>query len=380
MNKVEWDKEIGGVILNNRITDQTLGIAPRPVFFEELDLLGLDKLGWVYPHCEEPLMWAINKQYYYRGEKLFEAKGANIYTMPTLEFGKGIEPMPLKPVDMSGMLAKTADIMFVLENVVYIHAGTFTMGSPVGEENREDGEVQHQVTLTKGFYMAKYQTTNAQFAAFLNAIGVKENGTCPTTDSYPAAQHPGQLLVTDCTKGDAPLYRYQWGMKWNNNQWEPMSGYSDYPAIYVSWYGADEYAHWQGGSLPTEAQWEYACRAGSTTAYTGGNDKANGLGDYGWYRENSQNQTHPVGTKKPNAWGLYDMHGNVFEWCLDGWTQSYSPDPVEDPLIPITGIGNRMMRGGTYSNPAGQCRSAYRNNNTPGDSFFYHGFRIVFNE
>ena len=116
MYKVEWDKETGGVILNNRITDQTLGIAPRPVFFEELDLLGLDKLGWVYPHCEEPLMWAINKQYYYRGEKLFEAKGANIYTMPTLEFGKGIEPMPLKPVDMAGMLAKTADIMFVLEN------------------------------------------------------------------------------------------------------------------------------------------------------------------------------------------------------------------------------------------------------------------------
>ena len=116
MYKVEWDKETGGVILNNRITDQTLGIAPRPVFFEELDLLGLDKLGWVYPHCEEPLMWAINKQYYYQGEKLFEAKGANIYTMPTLEFGKGIEPMPLKPVDMAGMLAKTADIMFVLEN------------------------------------------------------------------------------------------------------------------------------------------------------------------------------------------------------------------------------------------------------------------------
>lgn len=116
MYKVEWDVETGGVILNNRITDRTLGIAPRPVFFEELDLLGLDKLGWIYPHCEEPLMWAINKQYYYRGEKLFEAKGANIYTMPTLEFGKGIDAMTLESVDVSGMLAKTADIMFVLEN------------------------------------------------------------------------------------------------------------------------------------------------------------------------------------------------------------------------------------------------------------------------
>lgn len=264
-------------------------------------------------------------------------------------------------------------------DVVYIHAGTFTMGSPVGEEYRNQGEVQHQVTLTKGFYMAKYQTTNAQFAAFLNAIGVKEDGTCPATGSYPAAQHPGQLLVSDCKK-EVNGRTYPWGVEWNNNQWVPKSGYSDYPAIYVSWYGADEYAHWQGGSLPTEAQWEYACRAGSTTAYTGGNDAEHGLGDYGWYNGNSGNQTHPVGTKLPNAWGLYDMHGNVCEWCLDGWTLSYSPDPVEDPLIPITGIGNRMMRGGLYNDSPQNCRSAYRNNNPPGDSFYYHGFRIVFNE
>lgn len=264
-------------------------------------------------------------------------------------------------------------------DVVYIHAGTFTMGSPVGEKYRDQGEVQHQVTLTRGFYMAKYQTTNAQFAAFLNAIGVGSDGKCPTTGSYPAAQHPGQLLVSDCKK-EVNGRTYPWGVEWNNNQWVPKSGYSDYPAIYVSWYGADEYAHWQGGSLPTEAQWEYACRAGSTTAYTGGDDAEHGLGDYGWYISNSKNQTHPVGTKKPNAWGLYDMHGNVFEWCLDGWTLSYSPDPVEDPLIPINGIGNRMMRGGYYYNSAVQCRSAYRNNNPPGDSESYHGFRIVFNE
>lgn len=264
-------------------------------------------------------------------------------------------------------------------DVVYIHAGTFTMGSPVGEENRDDGEVQHQVTLTKGFYMAKYQTTNAQFAAFLNAIGVKENGKCPAADSYPAAQHPGQLLVTDCNEpynGET----YPWGVEWNNSQWVPKKGYSDYPAIYVTWYGADEYAHWQGGSLPTEAQWEYACRAGSTTAYTGGNDVARGLGDYGWYASNSQKKTHPVGTKLPNAWGLYDMHGNVWEWCLDGWTKSYSPDPVEDPLIPITEIGTRMMRGGANSTYEGYCRSASHNGKSPGDGGILDGFRIVFNE
>lgn len=260
-------------------------------------------------------------------------------------------------------------------DVVYIQAGTFTMGSPVGEEDRNQDEVQHQVTLTKGFYMAKYQTTNAQYAAFLNTIGVGSDGKCPATGSYSAAQHPGQLLVTDCTKDS-----YKWGMKWNNNQWEPMSGYSDYPAIYVSWYGADEYAHWQGGSLPTEAQWEYACRAGSTTAYTGGDDEKHGLGDYGWYASNSQNKTHPVGTKKANAWGLYDMHGNVYEWCLDGYNGGYSPESVEDPVIPVTGLGKHIMRGAAYNNTADKCRSAYRNSNVPSESLYYHGFRIVFNE
>jgi sulfatase modifying factor 1 len=264
-------------------------------------------------------------------------------------------------------------------DVVYIHAGTFLMGSPENEKDRDQGEVQHQVTLTKGFYMAKYQTTNAQYAAFLNAIGVDSDGKCPAAGIYPAAQHPGQLLVTDCTK-EYGGSTYPWGVEWKNNQWEPMSGYSDYPAIYVTWYGADEYAHWQGGSLPTEAQWEYACRAGSTTAFTGGDDATDGLGDYGWYQDNSERKTHPVGTKKANAWGLYDMHGNVYEWCLDGWIKSYSPDPVEDPLIPITGIDSRMRRGGMYGNTAGHCRSAYRNPDTANSSDYYNGFRIVFNE
>ena len=88
MYKIEWDKETGGVILNTRVTNETLGITPRPVFYEELDLLGLNKLGWTYPHTDAPLMWAVNKQYYYRGQRIFETKGANIYSKPTLEFCK----------------------------------------------------------------------------------------------------------------------------------------------------------------------------------------------------------------------------------------------------------------------------------------------------
>ena len=116
MYKITWDKETGGVLLHTRIMDGTLGVSPRPVFYEELDLLGLDKLGWEYPKCNEPLMWAVNKQYWYRGQHLFDAKGANIYNAPTLEFEKDVKPQTLVPVDMEKMLARTSDLMFVLEN------------------------------------------------------------------------------------------------------------------------------------------------------------------------------------------------------------------------------------------------------------------------
>ena len=116
MYKVTWDKETGGVLLHSRIVEGTLGISPRPVFFEELDLLGLDKLGWTYPRAKEPIMWAVNKQYWYRGDHLFDAKGANIYTKPTLEMQPGVEPAELEPVDVKAMLRRTSDLMFVLEN------------------------------------------------------------------------------------------------------------------------------------------------------------------------------------------------------------------------------------------------------------------------
>lgn len=132
--KITWDKETGGVLLHSRIVEGTLGISPRPVFYEELDLLGLDKLGWEYPHCEEPLMWAINKQYWYRGEHLFDAKGANIYTKPTLEFCNGVKPQELIPVDVEAMLRKTSDLMFVLENeAIEFIRDTYTAYSKVNK-------------------------------------------------------------------------------------------------------------------------------------------------------------------------------------------------------------------------------------------------------
>lgn len=116
MYKITWDKETGGVQLHTRVVEGTLGVSPRPVFFEELDLLGLNKLGWKYPKCEEPLLWAINKQYWYRGELMFEAKGANIYDAATIVFQAGCENMKVMPVNMKKMLERNREIMFIIES------------------------------------------------------------------------------------------------------------------------------------------------------------------------------------------------------------------------------------------------------------------------
>lgn len=123
MYKITWDKETGGVMLHSRIVDGTLGTSPRPVFWEELDLLKLHELGWSYPHCEEPLLWAINKQYWYRGEMVFEAKGANIYDAATVVLQLGFEKLKLKPVNVKKMLDKCQEYMFLLESeaIEFIH-------------------------------------------------------------------------------------------------------------------------------------------------------------------------------------------------------------------------------------------------------------------
>lgn len=123
MYKVTWDKDVNGVRLHSRIVEGVLGTSPRPVFYEELDLLGLDKLGWKYPHCEEPLLWAINKQYYYKGELVFEAKGANIYDAATIILQPAGEQLELEPIDVDTMLERNKDKMFLLESeaIEFIH-------------------------------------------------------------------------------------------------------------------------------------------------------------------------------------------------------------------------------------------------------------------
>ncbi|GHT64397.1 hypothetical protein AGMMS50239_22030 [Bacteroidia bacterium] len=252
---------------------------------------------------------------------------------------------------------------------VAIPKGTFMMGSPSGEAGRYSNETQHQVTLTQDFYMSRYEITNAQYAAFLNANGIGSNGQGNLTSDG------SQTYIFDCTQNS----RSQWGVRWNVDKWEPASGKENFPVVYVRWYGAKAFAGWIGGSLPTEAQWEYACRAGTSTAYSYG---ASADGGYMWYNVNSGNSTHAVGTTTSgsgNAWGLYDMHGNVGEWCEDSWngTAAYGTGVVTDPVSPNPG-SRRVLRGGGWDYDAQGCRSAYRYYADPVIVYSYIGFRVVF--
>ncbi len=264
--------------------------------------------------------------------------------------------------------------------LVKITAGTFLMGSSDGsnigngngsglnttpaEPGRKPNETQHQVTLTKDFYMSKYQVTNLQYAAFLNAEAIGSDGKWAT------GTYPTQQLIS------ASSGYYDWGLHYNADKWEPVAGYENHPVIFVTWFGATEYARWVGGNLPTEAQWEYACRAGTTTAFSFGDDDAD-MGRYGWpWENNTADGTKAVGRKQPNAWGLYDMHGNVFEWCSD-WHDSVGSGSVSDPIGPATGSG-RVVRGGSYAGPAQLCRSAFRPYGYPYEVSSDMGFRVVF--
>jgi formylglycine-generating enzyme required for sulfatase activity len=127
--------------------------------------------------------------------------------------------------------------------------------------------------------------------------------------------------------------------------------------------------------LPTEAEWEFACRAGTATRFHFGEDDGE-LGDYAWYSGNSGSRIHAVGEKKPNAWGFYDLHGNVWEWCRDWYGGPLPGGSVTDPKGPVFGI-NRVFRGGSWGIAASRCRAAYRVWNKPGDREYTLGFRVA---
>ena len=223
-----------------------------------------------------------------------------------------------------------------------IQPGTFLMGSPENEAGRYSYEgPQHEVTLSRAFWLGRYPVTQQEYEKVMGnnpSMFKGENRPVEQVSWVEATEFCRKL--TEQTRGEGSL-----------------------PAGY-------EYR------LPTEAEWEYCCRAGGTSAYCYGDDEAR-LADYAWYERNSKKETHEVGLKKANSWGLHDMHGNVWEWCLDAeeWSARYKDkESVVDPLSD-SGL-ERVIRGGSWFDTGRFCRSAYRYASEPAFRGGYLGFRV----
>jgi len=244
----------------------------------------------------------------------------------------------VKPGDTEGLLFK-GEYGGIVNSIgmkfVLIPTGRFMMGSPSGEAKRSSHEgPQHEVEITKFFYLGQHEVTQGQWKAVMG--------------SNPSHFKGDDLPVESVSWNDVQEFIRRLNQQENTNRYR----------------------------LPTEAEWEYACRAGSRSAYSFG-DSADRLGEYAWYDGNSGAKTHPVGQKKPNAWGLFDMHGNVWEWCQDWYgADYYSGSPAADPQGPSSGQ-SRVLRGGSwYVNPI-YTRSADRDWSDPGFRSGLIGVRLA---
>jgi formylglycine-generating enzyme required for sulfatase activity len=228
---------------------------------------------------------------------------------------------------LCGIITNSIGMKFAL-----IPAGEFLMGSPEGQGG-SDEQPQHKVKITKPFYLQTTEVTQAQWKAVMgdNPSNSKGDGLPVEQVSWEAAQK----FIEKLSAKEGVKYR-----------------------------------------LPTEAEWEYACRAGSTTGFCFG-DAQSELGEYAWYKMNSDGKTHPVGMKKPNAWGLYDIHGNVWEWCQDWYDENYYKNsPADDPQGPGSG-SYRVCRGGSWGGDSVFIRSAVRMKFPPYGICHYNGFRVA---
>lgn len=245
-------------------------------------------------------------------------------------------------------------------SMVAIPGGVFAMGSPEGEAGRQNDEGPQIQVVVRPFWMGKYEVTWAEYHEFMRLHQVFEK-----------FDDRGIRRVTEDNRVDAvtaPSKLYEPTFTYESGD-DPQQ-----PAVSMTQYAAKQYTKWlslltgEFYRLPTEAEWEYACRAGATTAYSFGNDPAK-LPEHGWYYENSEESymTSKVGKRKPNAWGLYDMHGNAAEWTLDQYTaghyQRFAGRTVaSDELLNWPAkLYPRVIRGGSwYSEKASDCRSAAR--------------------
>ena len=245
--------------------------------------------------------------------------------MPPIE--EPTEPTAGTPTgrDIAPTFTNSLGMEFVL-----IPAGEFMMGSNDGDR---DEQPVHEVTISQPFYLGKYPVTQGQWEAVM--------GSNPS-------RHPGDPK--------RPV---------ENVSWDDVQAFIGKLSERES---GKQYC------LPTEAEWEYACRAGSTTAYSFGDDPSQ-LDEYAWHGDNAGGTTHPVGQLKPNAWGLYDMHGNVWEWVQD-WYERYSSGAVADPQGASQGE-YRVLRGGSFLLNQGDVRCAFRDWDGPQNRGGHPGFRVV---
>jgi formylglycine-generating enzyme required for sulfatase activity len=235
-------------------------------------------------------------------------------------------------------------------DMIAIPGGVFWMGTPDGEKGRADDEGPRHPVRIRPFWMERAETTWDEFDQYWKRGNVDE------------ARHvrPVNPDADAVTRPTPPYADETWGY-----------GREGYPVIAITHHAAMEYCRWLSRKtgklyrLPTEAEWEWAARAGTPTAYSFGNDPAR-LGLYAWFADNAEDQTHPVGTKLPNRWGLYDLYGNAAEWCLDHYRKNFYASFAADrlalaPYNPTTADrAPDVVRGGSWADKAGQCRSGGR--------------------